>query len=243
MLCIYVRHLRDAFQTQCMLKFMHSSCDTVVGSSFAPRSHSIRLLPSCILLSPPPKMPACRHGAAACASCAMPEQDMVEYVRQRIIDPAGKGYVVVPVNGGAPNYTYTIGLAAKLGHPELIILGMSDWQASGLLLSTVCEWLRQRDVPALVDGQVLQPTDVPGRQLDVPLLVRIVNTSFHEMYCRWGVDYVKRYPLDAVHTRAGQTLVQLVWSSDRTNHFPTDSTEAQPLLSRAALAAATTQSS
>jgi len=120
----------------------------------------------------------------------------------------------MPMQGAQPNLIFTIGLLENHVHPEMVMLGMPDARGRDVM-NTFLAVIAAFIVPGrpLMEGQVLQPRDLPGTGLTMPLRVHYADAAFWRKQCSNGFYYYKLHPLtsavaESIHKAR---VLQLCW--------------------------------
>lgn len=155
-----------------------------------------------------------------CAICdGMSREEMHAQTHQRI---GRYGYTMLSIHGPHP-WTYTIGLSEKYEHPELIVTGLDDVSAYGLIEAVADRILAgERCVPSyerLIGDHPVRFGDVHPSQWS------------HGRFDGW-----KAYYGWLGHKPSTQEAVQIVWSNDEWRYPPDPGfciahDDCQPLLS------------
>lgn len=109
------------------------------------------------------------------------------YTNQGVLDPAG----------AEPPFTYTIGLPAHIGHPELVICGIPSESAIGVIAAVVS---LLRTTPAL-EGRV-----TGALERDMPLWIASVPRPMTEKYLT-GAAWWREEHYDGQPATAQQVII------------------------------------
>lgn len=120
---------------------------------------------------------------------------------------ARHGWHAIGVNDVEPPFTYTCGLLATFGHPELILFGLSP-RASHSILAAMVDDLRRGESYA-----------APGEYLGVlegfPIGVRAVHPAHHAAYLGYALGHCR-----IAGNPGGLAAMQVFWP-DRAGCLPT----------------------
>jgi Domain of unknown function (DUF4262) len=118
------------------------------------------------------------------------------------------GWHAISVTDRPPEFLYTCGLMTTFGHPEAIILGLNPRTAYSVLEVLAEDIRRGRSfaAPGVYDGVLT----------DLPIAVRAVHPSQHELYLGYAMGHC-RY----TGNPGGLVAIQVFWP-DKKGLFPFD---------------------
>jgi hypothetical protein len=119
---------------------------------------------------------------------------------------AANGWHAISVTDHPPPFVYTCGLMTTFRHPEAIILGLSPRAAYSILEVMVEDIRRGRSFAA--------PGAYDGVLTELPIAVRAVNPSQHELYLGYAMGHCRHNG-----NPGGLTAVQVFWP-DKQGRFP-----------------------
>jgi hypothetical protein len=118
------------------------------------------------------------------------------------------GWQAIGVFDDEPPFVYTCGLMTTFQHPEAIIFGLGSETGHSVLSSMVHEMRRGQSFAA--------PGNYEGVLVDLPIAVRPVHRSQHELYLGFAMGHC-RY----TGNPGGLLAVQVFWP-DKAGKFPFD---------------------
>lgn len=114
------------------------------------------------------------------------------------------GWHAVAINDADPPFLYSVGWTRTFDHPEAIIFGLEANTAHGILAAMVAKFRQGMRYDAA--GKYDNVLD------DVPLGVRIVDESQHELYLGYAMGYCREIRRDL-------EAIQVFWP-DKNDRFP-----------------------
>ena len=129
---------------------------------------------------------------------------------QRIADSVARnGWHAISVTDRPPSFVYTVGLLTTFNHPELVLFGLETSTAHSILSSLVREIRNGRSfAKAGTYRGVLEG--------DVPLLVRKVHPSQHEVFLGYAMAHCR------MMGKMGSLAAMQVFWPDQQGKFPID---------------------
>jgi Domain of unknown function (DUF4262) len=122
---------------------------------------------------------------------------------------AAHGWHCIGVPDASPEFSYTCGLLTTFDHPESIIFGL-DSETAYTVLSAMVDAIRD-------GGSFATPGMYDGVLSDLPIAVRTVHPSQHELYLGYAMGHC-RYTGKA----GGLEAIQVFWP-DKQGRFPFES--------------------
>jgi hypothetical protein len=138
------------------------------------------------------------HDHASCDSTAADTKALSD------IETYGLHILSISEEGGAPSFSYSIGIERSLGLPELIVIGLT-----GALGGSVINECYRR----MKAGERIEPGAVIDGLLDggFPCLIGEVDPAHYREYMGWAIWLYKE---------AGFRALQIIWPSATTGVFP-----------------------